>query len=328
MKRALVTGGCGFLGSSIVRALLDRNVEVRVLLLPGERTDNVDGLDVELVTGNVLDRSAVEGAVRGMDTVFHAAAIYQAWCPDPTQMYRVNMSGTFNMLEASRRADVARVIYTASVVSLGRPEAGRLATEDTAYDAWDLDFAYSRSKYLSRELAEDFARWGLDVRVVCPGVVLGPGDIGPTPSGKLIINTLKTPTPFYTESGVNYVDVRDAAEVHVLAAEKGAAGERYLATGHNMTTKELMEGTVQAAGKSKRFYRIPVPVARAAVKAFDAKARRTGIEPPVTREFFEYSLKAGYYDNSKTRDALGSSTRPITQTLRDAVNYFRGRGLL
>ena len=201
IKSALVTGGCGFLGSSIVRKLLDRNVQVRVLVLPGESTDNVDGLDVELVTGNVLEREATEDAVRGVDTVFHAAAIYQAWCPDPTLMYRVNMSGTFNMLEAARRADVERVVYTASIVSLGRPEPGRLGTEETPYDAWDLDFAYSRTKYLSRQLAEDFGRWGMDVRVVCPGVVLGPRDIAPTPSGKLIINTLKTPTPFYSDSG-------------------------------------------------------------------------------------------------------------------------------
>ncbi|MEZ4221106.1 MAG: SDR family oxidoreductase [Polyangiaceae bacterium] len=328
MKRALVTGGCGFLGSSIVRALLGRNVDVRVLLLPGEPTDNVDGLDVELVTGNVLDRDAVVQAVQGVDSVFHAAAVYQAWCPDPTHMYRVNLSGTFNVLEAARREGVARVVYTASIVSLGRPLPGQLASEDTAYDAWDLDFAYSRSKYLSRQLVEDFVRWGLDVRVVCPGVILGPGDVAPTPSGKLIINTLQTPTPFYTESGMNYVDVRDAAEVHVLAAERGSAGERYLATGHNSSTKQLMEAICRAAGKSKRFFPIPVPVARAAVRAFEAHARRTGTEPPVTREFFEYSLKHGYYDNAKSKRELGASVRPLSETLRDAITYFRGRGLI
>lgn len=328
MKTALVTGGCGFLGSSIVRRLLDRGVRVRVLALPKEPDDNVQGLDVEIVRGNVLEQSTCRNAVDGVDVVFHAAAIYKAWAPDPTQMYTVNLRGTFNMLEASRRAGVGRVVYTASIVSLGRPERGALGDENTPYDAWDLDFAYSRSKYLSRELSEDFARWGQDVVVVCPGVVLGPRDIAPTPSGKLIINTLKGGPPFYTDGGSSYVDVRDAAEVHVLAAERGKAGERYIASAHNLTTRELLDTIGRVGGKPRRLYRVPVAVARATVMGMEAEARRKGGEPLVTRSFFEYSLKPGFYDNSRARNELGASFRPIEETIGDAIAWFKERGML
>lgn len=328
MKKALVTGGAGFLGSSVVRQLVERGVEARVLLLPGEQTDNIDDLDVELVTGDVLDRARITEAVTGVDTVFHAAAVYKSWAPDPTAMYRVNLSGTFNVLEAARRAKVERVVYTASIVSLGRPPSGRLGDETTAYEAWDLDFPYSRTKYLSRELAEDFARWDLDVRVVCPGVILGPGDIAPTPSGRLIINTLKGGMPFYTDGGASYVDVRDVARAHLAAAEKGRAGERYIATAHNLSVKEFMTAISHAAGKATRYYRIPQRLARATVTAMEARARRTGTEPLVARNFFEYALLPAYYDNAKSKRDLGVSYRPFDETLRDAIEYFRDRGRL
>jgi dihydroflavonol-4-reductase len=328
MKRALVTGGCGFLGSSIVKALLARGVGVRVLALPNEPSDNVEGLDVEIERGNVLSIEDAKRAVHGVDTVFHAAAIYKAWMPDPTAMYDVNSSGTFNMLEAARRAGAARVIYTASIVALGRPEPGTLGDETTPYEAWDLDFAYSRAKYHSRVLAEDFGRWGLDVRVVCPGVVLGPGDIAPTPSGKIVINTLRGAPPLYTDGGASYVDVRDAAEVHVLAAEKGRAGERYIASAHNLTNRELLEAILAAAGKRRRLYRMPAGVVRRAVTAMEAQAKKKGTEPMLTRNFFEYSLKPSFYDNGKAVRELGASFRPFDETLKDAIAYFRERGAL
>lgn len=326
MKRALVTGGCGFLGSSIVKALLARGVSVRVLALPNEPTENVKGLDVEILRGDILSSDDAKRAVAGMDTAFHAAAIYKAWMDDPTPMYRVNMSGTFNVLEAARQAGVGRVVYTASIVSLGRPAPGTRGDESLAYEAWDLDFPYSRSKYHSRELAEDFARWGLDLCVVCPGVVLGPGDIAPTPSGKIIINTLKGAPPLYTDGGASYVDVRDAAEAHVLAAEKGKRGERYIATAHNLSNLELLEAITGAAGKRRRFFRIPERVARRVVTAMEGQARRTGKEPPLTKNFFEYSLKPSYYDNAKATRELGAKFRPFDETLRDAIDYFRQRG--
>jgi dihydroflavonol-4-reductase len=328
MREALVTGGCGFLGGAVVKQLVERGVNVRVLALPGESTANVDGLDVEVMRGNVLDIEDARRSLEGMDTLFHLAAVYKAWMPDPTPMYDVAMRGTFNMLEAARRTGVERVIFTASIVALGRPPIGSIGDENTTYDAWDLDFAYSRSKYHSRVLAQDFVNWGLDVRIVCPGVVLGPGDITPTPSGKLIVDCVRGIPPFYTEGGASYVDVRDAAEVHVLAEERGKPGEIYLATAHNLTMYELIQTVHRVQGVSRRYYRMPVGLMRPLVMAAEKAARRKGEEPPLSRNFFEYSLKPSFFSNDKTVNELGASFRPIEETVRDAIAYFRERGML
>ena len=326
MKRALVTGGCGFVGSQIVRKLLDRGLSVRILALPGEATTNIEGLDVELIRGDVLERSTCEDAVKDVDTVFHTAAIYRTWMPDPTLMYDVNIRGTYNVLEASRREGVARVIYTASIASLGNARPKDLSDEQSAYDLWDVDFAYSRAKYLSREAAEDFSRWGMDVRVVCPAVVLGPGDIGPTPSGKLIINALGASPPFYVGGGTSYVDVRDAAECHVLAAEHGKAGERYLASAGGMLTRDFLRMVCRVGERKRRLYQIPDKLARVYVARLEQKARSTGEEPMISSTALAYNFKFGNFSGEKAKRELGLTYRPMEETLRDAIEYFRGRG--
>lgn len=329
MNKALVTGGCGFLGSWIVRRLIERGVAVRVLAVPGERRDNLEGLDVEVVEGDVRRTEDVRRAVDGVDVVFHAAAIYESWTTDPSRMYDVNMRGTFHVLEAARRAGVTKVVYTASIVSLGRPSPGTIGDETTAFECWDIDFPYARSKYFSREIAEYFSAWGLDVRVVCPGVVLGPNDLRPTPSGELIRASLKMPGPAVAfAGGASYVDVRDAAEVHVLAALRGKAGERYLATAHNLTNTEFAEAIERAAGRGRRVRTLPVAVARNLTRLFEARARATGEPPIFTRTFFEYSLKPAFYSNEKSRRELGASYRPIDESIRDAAAFFRARRMV
>ncbi len=328
MNKALVTGGCGFLGSWIVRQLVDAGAKVRVLALPGESRDNIADVEVEVVEGNVLRTDDCLSACTGCDTVFHAAAIYADWAPDPTLLYNVNLRGTFNMMEAARRSDVERVIYTASMVSIGRPEHGQLGDESTPFESWRIDFPYARSKFFSREIADYFADWGMDVRVVCPGVVLGPNDIRPTPSGKLIINSLSGTTGVYWDGGASYVDVRDAARVHLLAAQKGTAGQRYLATAHNLSTKDLVLTIDRVTGRKRRVIKLPVAVARAVARAMEARALKTGKPPMLARDMFEYTLRASYYDNRKSKDELGATYRPVEQTIEDAVDYFRGRGMV
>lgn len=329
MQKCLVTGGCGFLGSWIVRQLVEDGHEVRVFAVPGEARDNLAGMEVEVLEGDVRTRADVERAVRSVDTVFHAAAIYADWAPDPTLMYDVNMRGTFTVLEAARRANVEKVIYTASIVSVGRPADGQWADETTPYEAWDLDFPYSRSKFFSRELAEYFAAWDLDVRVVCPGIVFGPNDIRPTPSGQLIVNSVNTPGPaIWFDGGASYVDVRDAARVHLLAATRGRPRERYLATAHNLTNHEFVQAILKASGKSRPLVKLPVGVARTVARAMDVAARRTGKPPLLARDFFEYSLKPSFYRNEKARRELGATFRPLEETIRDSIAYFRERGLI
>ena len=300
-----------------------------MLAFPGEARDNIEDLRaIEVVEGDICNQKQMQHAVKGVDTVFHTAAIYADWAPDPTRMYDVNLRGTFNVLEAARRAKVGKVVYTASMVSIGRPPPGSLGDEETAYESWDIDFPYSRSKYFSRELAEYFAAWDLDVRVVCPGVVLGPGDIRPTPSGRLILNSVAGGPGVYTDGGANYVDVRDAARVHLLAAERGEPGERYLATAHNLTTREFLAAIDSVVGRERRLVRIPVVVARTLAMAMERRALKSGKPPMLSRHFLEYSLKPSFYSNRKAVEKLGATFRPLDETIRDAIDYFRARRMI
>lgn len=327
MKHALVTGGAGFLGRALVEQLRARDIAVRVLALPSEVTAHVEGEGVEIMRGDVLDRDCLVDAVKGVDTVFHMAAIYNSWMPDPTAMYDVNLRGTFHMLEAARRANVNKIVYTASVVALGRPRRGQLAHEDTPYEAWDVNFHYSRSKLFSMMTAEDFASWGLDVSIVCPAMVLGPGDLRPTPSGETIINALNEFVPGYFDGGVSYVDVRDAADVHIRAAEQGAPGRRYIAAGHNVAVHDFLALIERLIGRGRRYVKLPLAAATVYVHGLEWIARRTQRPPLLSLGFLKYSSQPVYYDNTRSRQELGMTYRPIEDTVRDAIADFYARGL-
>lgn len=327
MEHALVTGAPGFLGAHIVETLVRRGVTVRGWARPGEPRDNLRGLPVEIVEGDVRDPERALAAVQGVDTVFHAAAIYETWAPDPTLMYDVNLRGTFNVLEAARRVG-ARVVLTASIVALGRPAPGTLADEDTPYEAWDLDFPYSRSKYLSMRLAEDFAAWGLDVRIVCPGLVLGPGDRTPTPSGQLLIALAQGKAPGHGPGGVAYVDVRDAAEGHVRAAERGRPGRRYVVAGHNLDNAALLRVVSRAAGRRGVALRLPRPVLVTAAWAMQRVAVARGRRPDLALPMLAYGMRECFYDNRRAREELGLRFRPFEETVADSLAWYREVGML
>ncbi|MCH9688628.1 MAG: SDR family NAD(P)-dependent oxidoreductase [Deltaproteobacteria bacterium] len=327
MKHALVTGAPGFLGAHIVRTLVEQGVRVRAWGRPGEPRDNLAGLEVEVIEGDVRDPDFAREAVDGVDTVFHAAAVYESWAPDPTLMYDVNMRGTFNVLEASRRAG-ARVVYTASIVSLGRPPEGALGDEDTAYEAWDLDFPYSRSKYHSRCLAEDFAAWGLDVRIVCPGYVMGPGDRTPTPSGQLLIALAKGRAPGYTAGGVAYVDVRDAARGHVAAAERGQPGRRYVMSAENLDNRTLLQLVSRATERRGWAVKLPGPVVKSLAGVMQRVAVSRGQRPDLPVVMLEYGMRNCFYDNRRARQELGMKFRPFEETVSDSLQWFRDAGML
>ncbi len=329
MEKALVTGGLGFLGSWIVKRLRAREIEVRVLALPGERDENLEGERVERIDGDIRDPEACARAVDGCDAVFHAAALYEAWAPDPTRMYEINVRGTFHVLEAARRARAERIVVTASIASLGRPPEGAIADERSPFESWDIDFPYARSKYLGRELAEAFAAWGLDVRIVCPGIVIGPNDTRPTPSGALILTSQRMPgPPIAFAGGASYVDVRDAAEAHVLAALSGKPGERYVVAGAPLSNLEFVEAIERATGRLRKARVLPVPLARALVRGFEAKSRLTKRPPELSRAFFEFGLRPSYFSSAKAERELGVAFRPIDESIRDAIAFFRSRAML
>lgn len=331
MQHALVTGAPGFVGAHIVETLVRRGVKVRGWGRPGEPRDNLrsdgQGIELEMIEGDVRDPALARRAVEGIDVVFHAAAVYESWAPDPTLMYDVNLRGTFNVLEAARQVG-ARVVYTASIVALGRPAPGTLGDEDTPYEAWDLDFPYSRSKYHSMRLAEDFAAWGLDVRIVCPGYVMGPGDRTPTPSGQLLIALAQGKAPGYSPGGVAYVDVRDAAEGHVAAAERGQPGRRYVVSGHNIDNKALLQIVARAAGRRPLAVRLPKPVVRGVAGALERLAVARGQRPDLATLMLEYGMRECFYDNRRARQELGLRFRPFEDTVADSLAWFREAGML
>lgn len=325
---ALVTGAPGFLGSHIVAQLLDAGVRVRALALPDEPLTNLDGKAVELLRGDVRSPADCRRAVEGVDIVFHAAAVYSAWVADPEAMYRVNLGGTFHVLEAARRAGVSKTIVTASVVALGRPTPGSIGDEHTRYDAWDLDFPYGRSKHLAMQLALDFAAWDMDVRVVCPGIVVGPGDRAPTPSGRLVLALAKGNAPGYTRGGAAYVDVRDAAAAHLAVARRGRAGETYVVAAHNLDNAAFVRAVASAAGRRPILVPIPLSAALGWARVLETIAARRGTTPDVTRTFLRYGATPSFFTSAKATTELGLEFRPFDETLRDALAWFREHGML
>jgi dihydroflavonol-4-reductase len=321
--RTLVTGGAGFIGSAVVRQLLARGREVRVMLAPREPDDNVRGLDVELVRADLLDRAAVTRAVAGCDVVYHLAAIYSLWLPDESIIYRVNVEGTKHVLAAARDAGVRRIVHTSSIAAVGVPEEGALADEQLRFNHWDGGNAYIRSKYLSDLDAQRFAAEGAPVVIVCPGFPFGERDRGPTPTGRFIVEALRGRVPGYTSGGFCAVDVDDVAACHVLAEEKGVVGERYIAGGHNVTYREFFATVSRVAALRPIRRRIPDVAVLGMAWASEARARRGGPPPRITLKAARYALSTVWYDSSKARRDLGMPLTPLDTTIAKAVRWFR-----
>ncbi|MBZ0238740.1 MAG: SDR family oxidoreductase [Deltaproteobacteria bacterium] len=321
--KTLVTGGAGFIGSAVVRQLIARGREVRVMLAPAEPDDNVRGLDVELVRADLLDREGVARAVAGCDVVYHLAAIYSLWLPDESIIYRVNVEGTKHVLAAARAAGVRKVVHTSSIAAIGVPPEGALADERFRFNHWEGGGAYIRSKYLSDLDAQRFAADGLPVVIVNPGFPFGERDRGPTPTGRFIVEALRRRVPGYTSGGFCAVDVDDVAACHVLAEEKGRIGERYIAGGHNVTYREFFATVSRVAALPPIRRRIPDAAVLGMAWASEARARRGGPPPRITMKAARYALSTVWYDCSKARRELGMPLTPLDTTIAKAVRWFR-----
>ncbi len=321
----LVTGATGFIGSAVVRRLLARGRAVRALVEPGAPTANLEGLDVERVPGDVLDRDAVARAIQGCDAVHHLAAIYSLWLPDDKIIYDVNVEGTKNVLFAAMKAGVRKVVHTSSIAAIGVPHPGELADETFAFNYWTGANAYIRSKYLSDLDAQRFAREGVPVVIVCPAFPFGERDLGPTPTGRFIVEALHGRVPGYTAGGFCAVDVDDVAECHALADEKGAIGERYIAGAHNVTYKDFYAAVTEVAGLRKIRVKLPTPAVLGMAWAMERWADRTGKAPRITVRAARYATETAWFDCAKAR-ALGMPSTPLAQTIDKAVRWFRDHG--
>lgn len=325
-QRVLLTGGTGFIGSHVARTLLGRELPVRCLVRSGSRLHNLDGLAVELVEGELADPASLRGAVEHCDLVFHCAADYRLWAPDPEELYRANVEGTRHLLEAAAEAGVRRVVHTSSVGALGSRRDGEPANEETPVRLEDMVGHYKRSKYLAERLVEGWARRGLDVVIVNPSTPVGERDLKPTPTGQLIVDFLNGKLPAYVDTGLNLVDVRDVAEGHALAAERGRQGERYILGGPNLTLRQLLELLSRIAGRPPPRLRLPHAVPALAAAAESTWARWRGRPPRIAPEAVRMARRRMFFDASKARRELGLPQSPVEQALARAVAWFRQHG--
>lgn len=329
MKKALVTGAAGFIGSNVVRVLLEEGVEVRAMVFPGEDQRNLLDLDVEKVQGDILDMASVDAALEGCDTLFHLAAIYAIWASDRSIFFKCNLQGSRNVLWAARRAGVEKVVYTSSIAALGVNPGTELSDEKTVFNQWENPSDYVLTKHLSQEEALTFARGGdLPLVVVNPCFPYGEGDVAPTPTGKIILDTANGMQLFSFDGGLNIVDVKDVARGHVLAARKGRVGEKYILGNLNVTVVELLETVARVAGLEMRFVKLPVWTTRLVGAGFEKFADLTGRPPISTGKEISYSAQYLYYDISKARAELGYRPGPPEESIERAITWYRREGFI
>lgn len=328
LKKALVTGAAGFIGSNVVKLLMEDGVDVRAMVLPGEDTRNIDGLEVERVEGDVLDPPSLDAALKGCDTLFHLAAIYSIFSKDRGCFYRVNLQGSRNMLWAAKRADIERIVYTSSIAALG-VKAGTLpADEETEFNQFDRANDYVLTKYLSQQEALTFAREGLPVVIVNPCFPYGEGDVAPTPTGKIILDVANGLQFMAYEGGINIVDVKDVARGHLLAAKRGEVGETYILGNENVTIKDLFEMVARTVGLDVRIVQMPLPLAKLYGWLWEKWAGISGHQPMTTAKEIAYSNQFLFYDISKAREKLGYDPTPVEESMRRAIDWFTGEGYI
>jgi dihydroflavonol-4-reductase len=323
VKPVLVTGATGFVGWHIGRKLLERGVAVRALVRNAARLRELDG--VEPVEGDLRDASSVQRAVQGCGIVYHVAADYRLWARRPDELYASNVDGTRNLLAASQAAGVERVVYTSTVGCIGVPTGG-IGDEAQSVTIEDMAGAYKRSKFLAEEAALDFASKGLPVVVVNPTAPVGDHDFKPTPTGKIVVDFLRRKMPAYVDTGLNLVDVRDVAEGHVLACERGRSGERYVLGSENLTLAAIFKKLETISGLKAPSVRIPYAAAYAAGIVSTTWANLSGREPMAPIDAVRMARKKMWVSHQKAARELGYQPGSAGGALVRAVEWFRANG--
>jgi dihydroflavonol-4-reductase len=326
--RALVTGATGFVGSAVARALSRAGWQVRALARAGSDRRNLAQLPVEIAVGDLSDSASLDAALHDCDALFHVAADYRLGASVPEQLYQTNVEGTRNVLSAARRAAVTRIVYTSSVATVGLPADGSPGTEETPVALADMIGHYKRSKFLAEQLVRDFVRQGAPVITVNPSTPIGPGDVKPTPTGRIVVDAAMGRTPAYVDTGLNVVHVDDVAAGHLRAFERGRLGERYILGGENMTLREILAHISRMADRKPPRIRLPHAAVLPLAYASEALARATGRRPRVTIESVRMARKHMYFSSEKAVRELGYSWRPPTAAFEEALIWFRDQGIL
>lgn len=319
----LVTGATGFIGANVVRALLEAGHTVRALLRPASVTLNLHNLPIEMIYGDLLDPSSLRTALDGCHTLYHVAAHYSLWTPQPQTLYATNVDGTANLLRAALDLGLEKVVYTSSVATIGLMPDGQAADETAFLSLSKAIGHYKRSKVLAEQRALTFCQQGLPLVVVNPSAPIGPWDVKPTPTGKIILDFLQRKMPAYLDTGLNLVDVRDVAQGHLLAAQNGKIGERYILGCRNMTLQEILQMMAEVSGLPAPKFRIPYGVALSAGYISEWIARLTRRPPRIPLSGVRMARHPMYFSSRKAIRELSLPQSPIEPAMHVAVQWYR-----
>jgi len=323
--RAFVTGGTGFIGANLVRLLVQEGYQVRALVRPSSCLDNLRDLDVELVKGD-LNHPEVWQQMEGCQVLFHVAAHYSLLQRDREQLYHHNVLGTRNILAAARKANIERTVYTSSVAAIGVGVPGEIVDETHQSKLEELVGHYKKSKFLAEQEAMQAVQAGQDVVIVNPSSPIGPLDIKPTPTGDIILRFLRRQMPFYLDTGLNFIDVRDVARGHLLALEKGRKGDRYILGHENLTLKQLLDRLAQLTGLKAPQSSVPAWLPLSVAWIDERLLAPLGKAPSVPLDGVRMAHQPMYYDASKAVRELGLPQSSILTALKDAVDWFVTHG--
>jgi dihydroflavonol-4-reductase len=329
LGRVLVTGATGFVGSAIARAFLAAGYPVRALVRAASPRGNLAGLEIESVDGDICDASSLAHAVAGMRYVVHAAADYRLWARDPDAIMRTNVEGTRRVMQAAISAGVERVVYTSSVATLAQRAGVQAADETLPLDETAAVGAYKRSKVVAERLVERMiGRDGLPAVIVHPSAPIGPRDIRPTPTGRVIVAAASGRMPAFVDTGLNLVHVDDVASGHVAALARGKVGEHYILGGENVLLAQMLRAIALIVGRRPPWLRLPRAPLYPLAAAAEMIAAATGREPLLTLDGLRMSRQRMFFSSAKAERELGFRARPYAEGLRDAVEWFRAAGYL
>ena len=326
--KALVTGASGFVGSGVARKLAERGLAVRALVRAGSPREHLAGLDIEFVTGDLRDEESVRAAMKGARWLFHVAADYRLWARDPDEIVENNMRSTRIAMEEAKRAGVERVVYTSSVATLKTGPTGETFDETISLDESHAIGAYKRSKLLAERLVTEMVEQGLPAIIVNPSTPVGPRDVKPTPTGRLIFEAATGRVPAFVDTGLNMVHVDDVAEGHLAALERGRIGERYILGGQNASLSDILATVAQQTGRRAPRVKLPRGAIYPVAYVAEALARRSGREPFVTVDGLRMSKNRMFFTSAKAERELGYRARPYAEGIKDAIAWFKKAGRL
>jgi dihydroflavonol-4-reductase len=323
---ALVTGGTGFVGANLVRELLSDGQTVRVLARKGGDRTALEGCAVEIAEGDLTDPGSLKAAVAGVRRVYHVAADYRLWARDSRELYRANVEGTRHLLEAAADAGAERIVYTSTVGALGIPKDGTPGDETSPVGLEDMVGPYKASKFLAERVAEEWAARGAPIVIVNPSAPLGPWDVKPTPTGQMIVDFLRGKMLGSIDTGLNIVHVRDVARGHILAADRGRVGQKYILGNQDLSLIDIFRGLAGLTGLRPPRFRVPYRVAWLAALCMEGAARVSGGTPQVPLNAVRMGRKRMYFSPAKAVRELGLPQTPAEEAFRDAVTWFVDRG--